>query len=168
MFEPGAGGAKLGWVRHEPGQDDDARRVAHEPLGHRDQRVGARLVGDRDENRRNSRRCRRVEVERRIVPEDGALDLLELGARFDSELVDENPARALIRVERLRLPARPVQRSHQIHPQPLPKRVFGNQCLELCDQSVVAAERRSASTRSSTAASLISSSRAMAVWAKLS
>ena len=30
---------------------------------------------------------------------------------------------------------------HQIHPQPLPKRVFGDQCLELCDQLVVAAER---------------------------
>ena len=115
LFEPGGDGAKLGGVRHEPGEDDDARRVAHEQLGHRKQRGDARLVGDRNENR-PLRRCRRFDVERRIVPEDSPLDLLELGARLNSELVDEDAARVLIRGECLRLPARPVQRPHQIHP----------------------------------------------------
>ena len=51
LFEPGRRGPKLGCVRHEPGQDQDARRVSHKRLGHREQRVDVCLVRDRDENR---------------------------------------------------------------------------------------------------------------------
>ena len=50
-------------------------------------------------------------------------------------------ARILVGVQGLRLPARPVQRRHQIPPQTLAERVLGDQCLELSDQLVVAPER---------------------------
>ena len=48
---------------------------------------------------------------------------------------------SLVGVQCFRLPARPVQRSHQMHPQPLAKRMLGDECFELCDQPVMAPER---------------------------
>ena len=145
FFEPGRRGPKLGCVRHEPGQDHDARRVSHERLGHREQRVDARLVRDSDENRPlrdlpDTCGCRRFEIQRRVLPKDRPLQLLERRARVDPELVDERPARILVGVKRLRLPTRPVQRRHQIPPQALAERVLGDQRLELSDQLVVAPE----------------------------
>ena len=85
-------------------------------------------------------RCRRFEIERRVLPEDRPLQLLERRARLDPELVDEGPARILVGVQGLRLPTRPVQRRHQTSPQALAERVLGDQCLELPDQLVVAPE----------------------------
>ena len=56
---------------------------------------------------------RRFDIQRRVLPKDRPLQLLKRGARFDPELVDEGPARILVGVQGLRLPARPVQRRHQ-------------------------------------------------------
>ncbi len=145
LFEPGRRGPKLGCVRHEPGQDQDARRVSHERLGHREQRVDARLVRDGDENRPlrdlpDTGGCRRFDIQRRVLPKDRPLQLLERRARIDPELVDEGPARILVGVQGLRLPTRPVQRRHQIPPQALAERVLGDERLELSDQLVVAPE----------------------------
>ena len=82
----------------------------------------------------------RVEVQRRVLPKDRPLQLLERRARLDPELVDEGPARILVGVQGLRLPAGPVQRRHQVPPQALAERMLGDQCLELADQLVVAPE----------------------------
>ena len=68
------------------------------------------------------------------------LELLERGARIDPELVDERPARVLVGLQGLRLPARPVQRRHQVAAQTLAQRVLGDERLELPDQLVVAPE----------------------------
>ena len=100
---------------------------------------------DRDENRplrglADGRGRRRWEVQRRLLPKDRPLQLLERSTRFDPELVDEGPARILVGVQGLRLPARPVQRRHQIPPQTFAERLLGDECLELSDQLVVAPE----------------------------
>ena len=104
------------------------------------------LLRDGDENRplrglahTCERRC--FGIQRGILPKDRPLQLLERRARIDPELVDEGPARFLVGVQRLGLPTRPVQRSHQIHPQALAERVLGDECLELPDQLVLAPER---------------------------
>ena len=52
--------------------------------------------------------------ERGILPEDGLLELSQLGGRVDAELLDENAARFLVGGERIRLPARPIERKHQL------------------------------------------------------
>ncbi len=119
--------------------------MSHQRLGHREQRVDARLVRDGDENRplrdlADTGGCRRFEIQRRVLPKDRLLQLLERRARIDPELVDEGPARVLVGVQGLRLPARPVQRRHQIPPQPFAERVLGDQRLQLPDQLVMAPE----------------------------
>ena len=53
---------------------------------------------------------------RDLLPQDRAVELLELRARLEPELVDERAARVLVRVERLRLPPRAVERQHQLSP----------------------------------------------------
>ena len=100
---------------------------------------------DGDENRplrglADGRGHRRWEVQRRLLPKDRPLQLLERSTRLDPELVDEGPARIPVGVQGLRLPTRPVQRRHQIPPQAFAERVLGDQCLELSDQLVVAPE----------------------------
>ncbi len=119
--------------------------MSHERLGHREQRVDARLVRDGDENRPlrdlpDTSGCRRLDIQRGILPKDRPLQLLERRARLDPELVDEGPARILVGVQGLRLPTRPVQRGHQTPPQALAERVLGDERLELSDQLVVAPE----------------------------
>ena len=100
---------------------------------------------DSDENRplrdlRDTSGCRRLDIQRWVLPKDRPLQLLERRARVDSKLDDESPARILVGVQRLGLPTRPVQRSHQIHPQVLAERVFGYECLDLSDELVLATE----------------------------
>ncbi len=88
-----------------------------------------------------SRRRRRFGIERRVLPKDRPLQLLERGTWLDPELVDERTSRGLVGVQRLSLPARPVQRRHQIClRKALAKRVLGDEYVELPDQLVVAPE----------------------------
>ena len=146
LFEPGRRGPELGCVRHQPGEDHDARRVSREPLGHREQRVDARLVRDRDEDRplRNLADTRRLARSRSSA---GSCRRIARSSSCSAGLgsipssVDEGPARVLVGVQGLRLPARAIQRRHQLSPQTLAERVLGDEGLELSDQLVVAPER---------------------------
>ena len=140
LLEPGRRDPELGRVGHEPGEDEDAGRLPHERLGHREQLVDARLVRDRNEDRplcdRPGSRRRCLDSQRGVVPEDRPLELLKRRARVDSEPVDERPARVLVRLERLGLPAAPVQRRHQLAPESLAERFLRDERLELSDQLV--------------------------------
>ncbi len=49
-LEPGRSRAKLGRGRHEPGQNDNARRLPRERLGDSDQRLDVPLLRDGDKN----------------------------------------------------------------------------------------------------------------------
>ncbi len=87
--------------------------------------------------------CRRPglrSVQRRVVSEDRPFELPERIARLDPELVDQRPSRPLVDGERVRLPSRAIEREHQLSAKPLPKRVLGDQALELGDELAMAAE----------------------------
>ena len=74
------------------------------------------------------------------MAEDLGLKLAQLGARLDAELVDETGAGSLIHVQSLRLPARTVQRDHELPQEALAQRVLGDEPLELADDVAVATE----------------------------
>ena len=76
-----------------------------------------------------------------VVTQDRPLQLLQLRARLGPELLDECPASRGVRVQRVGLPTRPVQREHEVPAQPLAERVLGDQRLELCDELAVPPER---------------------------
>ena len=82
-----------------------------------------------------------VEVEPRILLQDRSLERLERRGRVDAELLDQGAPRLLVGLERLGLPARPVQREHQLTAQPLAQRVLRDETLELAHELRVAAER---------------------------
>ena len=80
-------------------------------------------------------------LERRIVAEDRALQLLQTGAGLDPELVAECPPSASVRLERLCLTTASVEGEHQLRAQALAVGVRRNEGLELGDERVVVPER---------------------------
>ena len=85
-------------------------------------------------------RGRRIEF--RIVLEDRLLELAELAARLQPELIGEQVPAAAVDVERVRLPSRAVEREHQLRPPAFPERIVANKRLEFGDQLRVPAERK--------------------------
>ena len=73
--------------------------------------------------------------------EDRSLQLLELFARLQAEVVDERPSCLLVGLQRVDLPARAVERQHQLGPQPFAQRLARDERGELTDEIGVAAER---------------------------
>ena len=86
------------------------------------------------------RRGDRCPLEAGLLAQDRAVQLLERGARIDSELLRQSAARVLIRRERFGLPARAVEREHQLAARPLAQRLLLDQRLELADHLGVPAE----------------------------
>ena len=68
------------------------------------------------------------------------LEPLQRGAGVEPELLPEHIARVLERLERIRLPARPVQREHQLRAKALTERVFDDEPLELENDLLLVAE----------------------------
>jgi len=75
---------------------------------------------------------------RHLLPEDLLMQLLQLRTRLETELVNERAPRGVVRVERLGLAARVVEREHQLDAQPLPQRVLPDERLQLGDELGVA------------------------------
>ena len=69
-----------------------------------------------------------------FLAQDRAVERLQLGAGLDPELLDERPARVVIRRERLRLAAAPVEREHQLAPEPLAQGLGTDEHLDLRDE----------------------------------
>ena len=63
------------------------------------------------------RRARRVECD--VLIEHGPLEVLELTARFEPELLDQHAPGVGVGLERLRLAAGTVERQHQLRARPL-------------------------------------------------
>src|SRR5581483_4680770 len=76
-----------------------------------------------------------------VVREDRVLDPPELRAGLEAELVDVDPPGRPVRLERVCLPAAPVEREHQLAPEPLAERAFVDRVLELGDDLPMLAER---------------------------
>ena len=55
------------------------------------------------------------------------MELLQLTAGIDAELLDEQSARGVDLAQRLGLPTRPIQGERQLSPKPLAKRILGDQ-----------------------------------------
>jgi hypothetical protein len=130
-----------------PGQRHEPRRLVPE------QRLQLCQLAFAADERRGRRRQRglapgfrrgrlRAGLERGVLPEDGALELLQRRRRLDTELVDQHLARLAVEREGLRLPRRPVEGQHQLGPQALAQRVLRHQQLELRHQLEVASERQ--------------------------
>src|SRR4029453_7140628 len=81
-------------------------------------------------------------LERGILAENRLVELAQLPARLDAELVDERPPCVLVDVERLGLPTAPVEREHQQRTEPLTERMLGGERFELRDQVCPAAQRK--------------------------
>src|SRR5262249_57037155 len=112
------GGRVLG-ARADSRQRQEPRRVVTDEVGKRLQLALAaeqRCRRYRDPARGPSR----MDVERRVLLEDRALELAQRVAGLDPELLHERPARALVDGERVGLSPGAVQREHQLATQALP------------------------------------------------
>ena len=81
------------------------------------------------------------EDQRRILREDRPLELLQLDAGLEPELVVQAVPRLPVHLEPLGLPAAAVEREHQLGAKALAERVLGAERLELGNERQVAAER---------------------------
>ena len=78
--------------------------------------------------------------EGRLLAQDAARELPQLRRRLDPELVDEQPTALVVETDRLRLPASPVEREHQLRAELLAQWVSADELLELADECPVRAE----------------------------
>ena len=83
---------------------------------------------------------RRPGLEHPLLAKDLRIELLERAARLDPELVDEQPPAFVEGLQRVRLPAGPVERQHQLGPESLTQRVRTEERLEHRDDLVVPLE----------------------------
>ena len=139
-------GAEVGRV-DDRGDDQLARRLGGgQRLGQPRQRLdpAQRLRHEQQRARRQAgvgawRRRLPREVERRILAQDRLLELLELLAGLEPELVREYALGLAIRAERFCLTPRAIEREHQLAAQALPERMLGDERAQLADQVRVAA-----------------------------
>jgi hypothetical protein len=68
----------------------------------------------------------RTRLERFVLDEDRALELLQRATGLEPELAAEQAARLAIDLERMRLTTRAVQSTHQLFAQPLLQRIGGD------------------------------------------
>ena len=119
--------------RHEPvfaQQLDDARELflaVDERRWRRGQVAAARRDCDRGD--------------RRVMSEDRLLQPPQLRPRLQPQLLLQHPPRLLKALERVRLPAAPVEREHQLRPQPLSERILLDGGTELRHDLAMLAER---------------------------
>ena len=81
------------------------------------------------------------DVQRRVLDEDRPLELLQLDARLEPELVVQERPRPPVDLEPFGLPAAAVEREHQLRAEALAVGVLGDERLELGDERELAAER---------------------------
>ena len=104
-----------------------------------DQRVGRRRQR-RHGNRSRPPSLGQQQVEPRILGQHRALELLELAAGLEPEVLHQRAPGVAERVERLGLAAGPIQREHELRVQPLAVRVLGDQRLQLAGHRDVLAQ----------------------------
>ena len=80
-------------------------------------------------------------VERRILYEDGSLELLQRNAGLEAQLDVQVLARLPVHRQSFGLPAAAVEREHQLRAQAFTQRLLRDRCLELAHQRRVPAER---------------------------
>ena len=86
-------------------------------------------------------RARRV-CQRPVASEDGLVQRAQLGSRVDAKLVGQQTPYALVRPQRVGLPATPVQSGHQLRPERLSQRVPVGQDPQFGHELGMPAERK--------------------------
>jgi hypothetical protein len=76
---------------------------------------------------------RRGDRRRDLLAQHRLLQLAQLGARLDPQLLGQHLPGAAVGGQRIGLPFGPVQSQHQQPPQPLPHRILGHQLFQLPD-----------------------------------
>ena len=77
-------------------------------------------------------------LEHAFLTEDLRVQLLQRAARLDPQVVDEEPAPLVVGRERVGLPARAVEREHELRPQPLAEWIRAQERFELRQDLAVA------------------------------
>ena len=142
----GDGGRRdLALLREQPCDQQRPVREPRERLGDRQQGLEPISRRGSDEQRalhRSDRpRSRALQLERRILRQDAALELVQRRRRLDAELLHERLARPPVDVERLGLASRPVEREHQLPTETLAQRMVPHERFELRQHGSVASER---------------------------
>src|SRR5919201_335613 len=83
-----------------------------------------------------------LELEGDILAQDRLVQPAELRAGLHADLIDQQPPRLAVRLQRLGLAPAPIQREHPLAAQALTQRMQGDQRLELRDEVGVTAERQ--------------------------
>ena len=109
---------------------------SHGPRTRSSARPGSASVG-----RFADERIDRASVELRILVEDCPFESSQRRPGLDPELLDERLPRRPVRRQRVGLPARAVEREHQLAAQSLAQRVLGDECFELGNELGCATER---------------------------
>ena len=86
-------------------------------------------------------RVPRVPRELRRLPQDRHLQISQLRARNDPQVLLKDPPEPVECIQRLRLPPVAVERDHELAPPPFTQRATGHQSLQLAHDLVVAAQR---------------------------
>jgi hypothetical protein len=130
------------------GRQDDLARAGDpgQRLGEAEQRRRGLELQRGDEYDARPRHARgsmgRLEIERRIVLKDRALEFLKLCSRLDSEFIDKGRTSYSVSGERVGLAATAVESEHLQRTRPLAERVLGRERLELTDELGVASARK--------------------------
>ena len=103
--------------------------------------VALRPSGRSRERRRRPPARRRRRRELGAVGEDLGLELAQLRAGLEPELVAHVPSAVAVDLQRLGLPPAAVEREHELAAYALAQRVLAHERLELADHLCVAAER---------------------------
>ena len=91
--------------------------------------------------RRNPLVARCGELERAVVSEDRALELLQVVARLEPELVSQLAPSLLVALEGIGLPPGAIEREHELTAETFPERVLDGEQLELGDERPDVPER---------------------------
>ena len=147
-----------------PGCGEVAVEHAPQRLGVERLRELGRLdeVGEEDRDRlppflEHDRSCER-RLEPRVLAQDRLLELAQLCPRLEPELLVERAPSLAVGLERVRLPARAVERKHELGARALVEGTLGDRRLQLGDELGVAAQLELGSTRSACADARSSSS----------
>ena len=81
------------------------------------------------------------QVELGVLAQDGLVQLAQVAARLDAELLDEPAPGRLVDIQRVGLAATAVEGEHELAAQALLQRVLGREGFQLADQLGVLAER---------------------------
>ena len=128
-------------VGHERGDHQLVVAASGEVRRELDERVRGVLLGQDEDGARRRGAGPPVDHQALVLREDPSLELVQLRAGLEADLVDQPGARGAVGLQRVRLTAVAVEREHELTAQPLAQRMLAHQRLQLTGEARVLAER---------------------------